>query len=115
MKSFLALSAVLFSVSAFSLDNCPVDFNNSDYIAKVKMIQKGKNKFELKVLENIIGNINASDVPNTDLLKPNRTYVILLRDVDGKKQPTNGKESYVLLEGNNKKIFDAVYEMFRSK
>ncbi len=88
---------------------------SSDYIAKVKMIQKGKNKFELKVLENIIGNINASDVPNTDLLKPNRTYVILLRDVDGKKQPTNGKESYVLLEGNNKKIFDAVYEMFRSK
>ena len=35
MKSLLTLSAILFSVSAFSMDNCPVAVSNSNYIAKV--------------------------------------------------------------------------------
>ena len=35
MKSLLTLSAVLFSVSAFSMDNCPVAFNNPNFIDTV--------------------------------------------------------------------------------
>lgn len=81
---------------------------NSDYIAKVKMIQKGQNKFELKVLDNIKGNINASDVPDTDKFNQNRAYVIFLRDVDGNIEPTNGNKSYILLEGDNHEIFEKI-------
>lgn len=85
-----------------------VMIENSDYIAKVKMIQKGQNKFELKVLENIKGSINASDVPNTENFQQNRAYVIFLRDVNGTIEPTNGNKSYILLEGDNHEIFEKI-------
>lgn len=81
---------------------------SSDYIAKVKMIQKGQNKFELKVLENIKGNINASNIPNTDKFNQNRAYVIFLRDTDGNIEPTSGDKSYILLEGDNHEIFEKI-------
>lgn len=81
---------------------------NSDYIAKVKMIQKGQNKFELKVLDNIKGNINASNVPDTEKFNQNRAYVIFLRDVDGNIEPTNGNKSYILLQGDNHEIFKKI-------
>ena len=54
--------------------------DQSDYIAKVKMIEKGQGNLELKVLDNIKGNINADKIPNTELLEKHRTYLVFLKD-----------------------------------
>lgn len=80
----------------------------SDYIAKVKRIQKGKDVFELKVLENIKGNLTGKDISKADSLNENRTYVVFLRDVDGVLEATDGTDSYILLEGDNHKIFEKI-------
>ena len=81
---------------------------NSDYIAKVKMIQKGQSTFELKVLENLKGSLNGKQIPNTENLNQNRAYLVFLKDVDGNLVPTNGTDSYVMLEGDNHVLFEKI-------
>lgn len=80
----------------------------SDYIAKVKMIQKGQDTLELKILDNIKGKLSKEDIPNTDLLKKNRAYLVFLKSGDAGVEPTNGDNSYILLEGDNHEIFEKI-------
>lgn len=81
---------------------------NSNYIAKVKMIQKDQSTFELKVLENLKGSLSGKEIPNSENLNQNRAYLVFLKDVDGNLVPTNGKDSYVLLEGDNHVLFEKI-------
>ena len=82
--------------------------DTSDYIAKVKRIKEGKSVFELKVLENIKGNLTGKEIPKGELLNENRTYLVFLRDVDGTLEATDGTDSYILLEGDNHEIFEKI-------
>ena len=47
-------------------------------------------------------------MPNTENFQQNRAYVIFLKDIDGKVEPTNGNKSYILLEGDNHEIFEKI-------
>lgn len=80
----------------------------SEYIVKVKKIEKEKNNFEIKVLENLKGDLSATDIPNADTLEKNRAYLAFLKVEDGAVVPTNGKKSYILLEGDNHEIFEKI-------
>lgn len=80
----------------------------SEYIVKVKKIEKEKNNFEIKVLENLKGDLSATDIPNADTLEKNRAYLAFLKVEDGSIVPTNGKKSYILLEGDNHEIFEKI-------
>ena len=80
----------------------------SDYIVKVKMIQKGQDNLELKILDNIKGKLSKEDITNTDLFKKNRAYLVFLENGDNGIEPTNGDNSYILLEGDNHEIFEKI-------
>lgn len=80
----------------------------SDQITKVKLIEKEKNTFELKILENLKGNLSKEDIPDTSSLERNRAYLIFTKVEDGKIVPTNGDKSYILLEGDNHEIFEKI-------
>lgn len=80
----------------------------SDQITKVKMIEKGKNEFELKILENLKGDLSREDIPDTSNLEKHRAYLIFTKVEDGKIVPTNGDKSYILLEGDKHEIFEKI-------
>ena len=82
--------------------------SESDYIAKVKKIKKGKDSYELKVLESLKGNLNTQDVPNADKLLENRAYLVFLKDKDGNVVFTNEAEGLMLLEGDHHEIFEKI-------
>lgn len=80
----------------------------SEYIVKVKKIEKEKNNFEIKILENLKGNLSAEDIPNADTLEKNRAYLVFLKVQDGGVVPVNDKKSFILLEGDNHEIFEKI-------
>lgn len=80
----------------------------SDYIAKVKMIQKGKDTLELKILDNVKGKLSKGDIPRTDLLKKNRAYLVFLKTGEKGIELTNGESSYIILEGDNNELFEKI-------
>ncbi len=88
----------------------PIDemIDSSDHIAKIKLIKKGQDKTELKVLDSIKGNISSGDLPAIDNLELNRAYVVFLKDVDGKAILTDEVEGVVLLEGDNHELFEKI-------
>lgn len=88
--------------------------DESDYIAKVKMIEKGQGNLELKVLDNIKGDITADKVPNVESLEKHRTYLVFLKNEDGKVEVTNGDDSLILLEGDNHEIFEKINKKHRN-
>ena len=81
--------------------------SESDYISKVKLITKGKNKTEIKVLDNIKDVILAKDLPELDL-KENRAYLVFLKDDGGEAVLVNEDDSLVLLEGDNHELFERI-------
>lgn len=88
----------------------PIDvmIDESDYIAKIKLITKGKDNTEVKVLDSIKGNISSSDLPAMNNLEDNRAYVVFLKDEDGKVVLTDEEEGIVMLEGDNHKLFEKI-------
>lgn len=81
--------------------------SESDYISKIKLITKGKNKTEIKVLDNIKDVILAKDLPELDL-KENRAYLVFLKDDGGELVLVNEDDSLVLLEGDNHELFERI-------
>lgn len=91
-------------------DYDPIDemIDLSDHIAKIKLITKGQDKTELKVLDSIKGNISSKDLPAMDTLELNRAYVVFLRNVDGNVILTDEANGVVLLEGDNHELFEKI-------
>ncbi|MDO5755129.1 MAG: hypothetical protein Q4P28_02730 [Tissierellia bacterium] len=80
---------------------------NSDAIAKVKYYHKNGEK-HYKILEIFRGNFNESfEKPTVDLME-NRPYLFFYREENGKLIPTNGDNSYLLLEGDMHEIFEKI-------
>lgn len=88
----------------------PIDdmIDSSDYIAKIKLIQKGEDKTQLKVLDTIKGNISASDLPVIDNLELNRAYLVFLKKVDSTVVLTDEFNGVILLEGDNHELFEKI-------
>ena len=95
----------------------PIDemIDSSDYIAKIKLIQKGEDKTQLKVLDTIKGNVSASDLPVIDTLELNRTYIVFLKKVDNTVVLTDDFEGVVLLEGDNHELFEKINQKVHNK
>lgn len=89
------------------VDSIDAMIDSSDYISKIKLIQKGKDNFEIKILDNIKDNLSESDLPELELLE-NRAYLIFLKDVDGNLVLTDENNGLVLLEGDNHELFEKI-------
>ena len=95
----------------------PVDamIEEADYISKIKLITKGKDNKEIKVLDNIKGNLTESDLPNLMDLEENRAYVVFLKDEDNKVVLIDDSVSIILLEGDNHKLFEKINKKVHGK
>lgn len=82
--------------------------NESDYIAKIKLIKKGSDTAEIKILENIKGNLSNKDLAAIEDLELNRTYLVFLKDEDGSLVLTDENNSLILLEGDKGDIFEKI-------
>ena len=79
----------------------------SDAIAKVKYFHKNGEK-HYKILETFRGNFNESfEKPAVDLME-NRPYLFFYKEENGKLVPTNGDDSYLLLEGDMHEVFEKI-------
>lgn len=81
---------------------------SSDYITKIKLITKGKDAIEIKILENIKGRLAVKDLPPLDNLKNNASYVVFLKDLDDSIILSDQKNGIILLEGDNHKLFEKI-------
>ena len=82
--------------------------NESDYIAKIKLIEKGSDNKEIKVLENIKGSLSNENLPAMGDLELNRAYLVFLKDLDGSIVLTDEDKGLILLEGDNHQIFEKI-------
>lgn len=82
--------------------------DQSDYIAKIKLIQKGSGKVDIKILENIKGSLSNENLSVLENLKINRVYLVFLKDEDGSIELTDKNNSILLLEGDNSEIFEKI-------
>lgn len=82
--------------------------NQSDYIAKIKRIQKDSGGIDIKILENIKGSLSNENLPVVESLEINRVYLVFLKDEDGSIVLTDKNNSLVLLEGDNSEIFEKI-------
>lgn len=80
---------------------------DADYISKIKLITKGKNNTEIKVLDNIKAVLSAADLPSLDL-KENRVYLVFLKDDGNEVILVNGDDSVILLEGDQHELFEKI-------
>lgn len=80
----------------------------SDYISKIKLIKKGSDTTEIKILENIKGNLSNDNLPAMEDLQLNRAYVVFLKDADGSAVLTDAENGLILLEGDNHEIFEKI-------
>lgn len=89
-------------------DSDIVIIRESDYITKIKLIKKGSDTNEIKVLENIKGNLTHDNLPAMESLELNRAYLVFLKDTDGSAVLTDTDNSLILLEGDNHEIFEKI-------
>ena len=89
-------------------DSDIVMIRESDYIAKIKLIKKGSDTSEIKVLENIKGNLTYDNLPAMESLELNRAYLVFLKDADGSAVLTDTDNSLILLENDNHEIFEKI-------
>lgn len=89
-------------------DSDIIMIRESDYIAKIKLIKKGSDTSEIKVLENIKGNLTHDNLPAMENLELNRTYLVFLKDADGSAVLTDIDNGLILLEGDNHEIFEKI-------
>ena len=89
-------------------DSDIVMIRESDYIAKIKLIKKGSDTSEIKVLENIKGNLTHDNLPAMESLELNRAYLVFLKDADGSAVLTDTDNSLILLENDNHEIFEKI-------
>ena len=79
----------------------------ADYISKIKLITKGQDEKEIKVLENIKDPLSKDDLPEL-ALEENRAYLVFLENEDGKVVLVDEEDSLVLLEGDNHELFEKI-------
>ena len=79
----------------------------ADYISKIKLITKGQDEKEIKVLENIKDPLSKEDLPEL-ALEENRAYLVFLENEDGKVVLVDEEDSLVLLEGDNHELFEKI-------
>ena len=93
-------------------DLAPLDamIESSDYISKIKLIKKGQDSEEIKILDNIKAALSADDLPKIDTLELNRAYVIFLKDRDGHVVLADEADGVILLEGDNHELFEKIYD-----
>lgn len=96
-------------------DSIDAMIEESDYISKIKLITKGASNQEIKVLDNIKGNLSHSDLPDLQDLKENRAYVIFLKDSNNEVILTSEKDSLISLEGDNHELFRKINEKVHGK
>lgn len=80
---------------------------DADYISKIKLITKGQDRTEIKVLDNIKAVLSAKDLPILNL-EENRVYLVFLKDDGDEIVLVNGDDSVVLLEGDNHELFEKI-------
>lgn len=81
---------------------------SSDYISKIKLIKKGQDSTEVKILDNIKANLSQKDFPELTNLELNRAYVVFLKDADSSVVLTDEKDGLILLEGDNHELFEKI-------
>lgn len=93
-----------------NVDLDPLDamIESSDYISKIKLIQKGQDSKEIKILDNIKANLSESNLPEIANLELNRSYVVFFKDLDGKVVLTDANDGVILLEGDNHELFEKI-------
>lgn len=80
---------------------------DADYISKIKLITKGKNNTEIKVLDNIKAVLSAKDLPTLQL-EENRVYLVFLKEDGDDIILVDEDNSVVLLEGDNHELFEEI-------
>ncbi len=90
------------------LDPLDAMITSSDYISKIKLIKKGENTTEVKILDNIKANLSESDLPVIENLELNRAYVVFLKNADKSVVLTNETGAVILLEGDNHELFEKI-------
>lgn len=90
------------------VDSIDEMIESSDYISKIKSIQKGGDAEEIKILDNIKGSLSSTDLPAIEDLKMNKPYIIFLKDVDGNLVLSHEEDGLILLEGDNHELFEKI-------
>lgn len=85
-----------------------VMIDSSDYISKIKLITKGSDTEEIKILDNIKGNLSHEKLPVLESLEKNRTYLVFLKDENGSTVLTDDANGLILLENDNHLIFEKI-------
>lgn len=88
----------------------PIDqvIDSSDYISKIKLIEKGKDNIEIKILDNIRGTLNSTDLPPMENLELHRTYIVFMINSGDKVVLTDEKYGVLHLEGDNHELFEKI-------
>lgn len=81
--------------------------DNSDYLAKIKLISKGPKGKEIKVLDSIKGILPHDKIQDLEGLTENRAYLVFMKEEDGNIVFTDD-ESLILLEGDQDKLFETI-------
>ena len=82
--------------------------DSSEYISKIKLIRKSADTSEVKILDNIKGNLSYNDLPVIDGLVMDQTYVVFLKNLDNRVVLTDDKEGIILLQGDNHELFEKI-------
>ncbi len=90
------------------LDPLDAMIDSSDYISKIKLIKKGQDATEVKILDNIKASLSETTLPEIDNLELNRVYLVFLKNLDNKVVLTDEKDSVILLEGDNHELFEKI-------
>lgn len=101
-------SDVAVDVEDVDVDSIDAMIDSSEYISKIKLIKKGETATELKVLDNIKGNLSSGDLPAIDSLELNRAYVVFLKKADNTVVLTDEAAGVILLEGDNHELFEKI-------
>lgn len=97
-------------------DTDPLDLmiESSDYISKIKLIKKGEDSKEIKILDNIKNPLSSTELPALENLEENRAYIVFMKDLDGKVVLTDEENGVILLEGDNHELFDKIHQQLHN-
>ncbi len=92
------------------VDSLEERIKSSNFIARVELSDLGGGNDELKIIENIKGNLSQANLAQIEGMEKNIEYLIFLRDVEGLVDLTDN-ESLISLENNGQDKVNEVKEI----
>ena len=81
---------------------------SSDYISKIEVISIGQDNADIKVLDNIKKDLDPASLPEIPELEEGKTYLVFMKDEGDTVTLTDETEGIILLEGDNKDLYEKI-------